>query len=125
MVNTIKEDENIKVLPKQDVDIITQETEKVSKEFNLIKAGINYSNKVYVEKMLPVEEILKLDKQSLNMAEGTLNYLKKQSCSQFKKENIKIVEALINICNLSIKYHQTGKEIYYKKAEKWLYRIND
>lgn len=118
--NSVIDVEDKRIFPESDIEITPLDKEKILKEFDLIRLALEYSQKVYKEKMLPVEEILTIDHQALIMAKATKEYLKKQSSSQLKRENIKAAESFIQVCSLFAKYHSTGNKLYCNNAEKWL-----
>lgn len=94
------------------------ENEKLEREYDLIRLALEYSNRAYAERMLPVEEVLRVDRQALLMAKAIQQYLKKHTDAQLKKEyNRKTVE-IVQACTLFEKYHATGNEQYRKEAER-------
>jgi len=98
----------------------TNENEKIEREYDLIRLALDYSNRAYAARMLPVEEVLRVDRQALLMAKAIQQYLKKHTDAQLKKEyNRKTVE-IVQVCTLFEKYHTTGNEQYRTEAKRIL-----
>lgn len=116
--NSMFEIEEERELPALESDTIYTESEKVSRQFEMIKLALHYSQTVYNERMLPLRQILIIDKQALIMAKATRIYISKNGDAQFKQENGKTAEAYERICTLFVKYHRTGELAFYNKAKR-------
>jgi hypothetical protein len=91
---------------------------ELSDEFNLIRRALYYSQETYERKMLPAEEIIKIDNQAFMMAKAVRNHLKNNCNSRFKDAKVKIAEELITITSLFQKYHSTDNRKYLRRAKR-------
>jgi hypothetical protein len=70
--------------------------------------------------MLPVEEIVSVDRQARIMAKAIEKYLQKTAETGLKKEFGHSVESLENASALFMKYHRTGDDKLRDEAERML-----
>jgi hypothetical protein len=134
MIETIKELGNEKYIPEcgsffnkeggkpaeLESDSVHAEIEKILKQFELIKSALIYSQNAYTQKMLPLRQILIIDKQAMKIAEATMVYLSNSGNVQFVKKFVKTAEMFERVCSLFVKYHKTGKQLFYEKTKQLL-----
>ena len=116
----LPEAEQVVLLPPGEEAPQATENGKIVREFNLVRSALEYSNRAYAERMLPVEEVLRVDNQALIMAKAIEQYLKKHADYQLKKEYGRTAGLLVQACSLFMKYHRSGDEQFYKEAERIL-----
>jgi hypothetical protein len=97
-----------------------RENGKIERQYDLIRLALVYGNRAYSERMLPLEEVLRVDRQAQLMAKAIQQYLKKHSDTHLKKEYSRKASEIVQVCTLFEKYHSTGNEQYRNEAERIL-----
>lgn len=107
------------VLPSPEFELDSQ-ARQVKNEMNLIRQALDYSEKAYSSKLLPIREVLRIDKQASIMAKATRNFLKNNSNTALNDLESKMAEALVNACSFYEQYHATDNTRYQKKGQEYL-----
>lgn len=105
------------LLPELELENNAPKAQKAANEFNLIRQALDYGEKAHKSNLLPINEILRIDRQALIMAKATRNILKNNSNSVLNVLELKTAEALVNACSFYEQYHATGNTSFRKKAQ--------
>lgn len=92
----------------------------VVRVFGLIRQALEYGESAYRENILPIEEIVIVDRQAEVMAKAIEKYLHKNEDHGLKKEFGCRASAFVNAAALYMKYHHSGDEKHRGEAERAL-----
>jgi len=104
-------------MPHEDIASPGMDDDKIGRAFSLVRLAIEYGTRAYDERMLPIEEIVVVDKQATIMANAIKQYLRKSDNFRFKNEFINKAELFVQASSLFMKYHRTGNELFRNDAE--------
>lgn len=101
----------------------TAEGDTIERVLSLIRLALEYSTRAYNEKMLPIEQIVLVDRQAQIMSNAIEQYLRKQGDFEVKKIYGGKVESLVLASSLFMKYHRSGNEQLCRDAERMLKEV--
>jgi hypothetical protein len=113
------------IMPCGTDEVCDTEYNKVERVFTLIKLALEYSSLAYREKMLPVDQIVLVDRQAQIMAHALEQYLRKHKNAGVRKVHSAKVESLVVATSLFMKYHRSGNEQLFSDAVRMLEEIKD
>jgi hypothetical protein len=96
---------------------------KIVQTFRLIQMALEYSSRACEAKILPIEEIMTVDRQAINMANAIRQYLRKQGNVHLVKEYGRTTDSLARAASLCMKYHESGNKQVWHDAQHLLKEI--
>lgn len=104
---------------------LATEQDKIARVFRLVRLALEYSTRAYNEKMLPIEQIVLVDRQAIIMANAIEQYLRKNGDVQLKKEYCGRAKSLAQASSLFMKYHRSGNELVLREAVQMIEEASD